>query len=390
MKNFKLIAPIALAMMIAVYSIGCGSGAAGGGGSSGSSGKSGKLSDPYISGAVVGVISTDGTLMTTMTDETDDNGYFEFPSAVPLGCTIEMRTMGEHLGLSYEVVLRKFVDGAGDLNLTPFTAVNARGLSQEAIIYLLKEYAGITVDASAFTSDPMSGLSNINDTNFNSNKAAIEKIRGAICVYSITRILNAAYDANTNFDPTSVEAYKAQLASMGTAVRSGLSDDIIEIINATIDAKSKVTLPDVPAPGDISTAEFSLPHVTFDDIAKSAFIITRTIVDDRINASLPYTTASTVEGLTQEYGQSIGMRIYLNRIYNDPISGTIHSYITSGFMGAPYGYIYNSTTSEVLIKNRVIGNIQDAFGNTLTTSDVDGLMKGYSINSATTVITPNP
>jgi len=374
MKNIKIVVPVMICLALSLYIIGCGSVTGGGGGGGTTSNKSGKVVDPYISTCEVFTdVDGDGVYNPAITGEmlatTDALGAFTFSDAPPLGCTIEMRTMGTHLGVSYEVVLKKYVDGSGTLNLSPFTAMQVRGVSADAIADLLSTYASITVDPALLGDDPMNGLDDISTLSGND---AIAKIRGAICTYSITRILNAASSANSYLDKASVEAYSGQLTAMGTAVRAGLSDTMLTLINASMDAASTITV------GGTVTVEMSLPNTTADDIAKSAFIVTKAIVDKRIANGGDYTVPATFEETNAGiFGQSIGMRIYLNEHYNDICSGVVHVYLPSGPSGPGW---YTGTTSEAVIKDRVIGHIIDGFGNTITTNDVSGTFEGYRIN----------
>jgi hypothetical protein len=365
MKNFKFIAPIAFALMLSVYSIGCGSASSSGGGGSTSS-NGGKLSDPYIVGATMLCdVNNNGTYDPAITGEmitTTEGGStylpngapgsFTFPAAMPLGATIEMITSGDHLGAAYDGQFMKMtVDGSGAMNITPLTHWQTLGITEGAIADIITT-AGITISANAvgMNLDPMYGLTNITTM----NAAAIEsikQIKASIFAYCISRIASHEYPAGYTQANLSSDLMLTIEAAVAAAVDEGISDtlliqinDQIDVINATIES----------FPGGSS---YTMRHATADQVSKSAFNIAQYIIDQMLSSTPPYSWNSSWF-IIPDWGQSLGVRYYFMDNYN--YGNVMPSGAPTGFAG------YTSAQAAI---NTI--HIIDATGRPVTSLEVN-------------------
>lgn len=341
---------------IAVIS-GCGSAASSGGGG-GVAVYSGRLVDPYIQGATVFVdVNGNGTYDATVTGEmaavTDLNGIFIFTSAPSLGATIKILVQGIHLGVTYDAGLARYVDGIGGIDMTPYTTLLSYGISAESIVHILRDYAAITVDASDVRSDPMAGL-DLSSSN------SIAKIRGAIAIYCLMKVLeNAGATEETTVLATIENStpIKASILNMGEAIRTGLSDGMLNTINSTIDAISGVIY---SGSGGYSNP---LPHATASDVASSAFAITRFVVAQVIANKVSGYTNPILPPAIEVYAQTVGMRYYLNN--------------NKGFIVIPLAYPAPIHYMQDAINSGYITGI--------TSADVNATTEAYGINGYGTI-----
>jgi len=304
---------------------GCGSAAAGGGGTPVSSVSSGRLVDPAIVNAIVFIdVDGNGSYNALVTGEqiatTDANGYFTFTETPSMGATVKILVQGLHLGITYDAILKRPVDGIAGLNMTPLTTMLANGISADAIIYIIKTYAGVTIeDAADIVADPMAGFSP-------TSPRSIAKLRGAICAYCLMQIISKETGISGGyFDAASIESgpdsadIKNGLAQMGSAVRSALPDDMVGKINAIITGiHDQVTL---ETDGMIPV---NIPPATVDDVASTAFVITRWVMQHSIaNSGSGYFPGTAALASIEAYAGKVGMREYLLRnrtavIFNVP------------------------------------------------------------------------
>jgi hypothetical protein len=378
MKNIRLIVPVIICLALSFYIIGCGNATGGGGGGGGGagSGNSGKLVDPYITGAIVYVdLNNSGSWDAgEPTAETGSDGQFTFTTVPSLGAIIRVDTPGMHLGITYDASLATTVDSTGILNITPLTTMLANGISAESIRYILQHYAAITIDANdMIRDDPMSGL-------VLSNLDSIAKIRGAICTYALIQIISYESGVNGNFDIASIEGnttIEAALGYMGDAVRSGLSDDILTNIHtqfATAELSIKTSLEAVP--GFVGcTISVDFPDVTADDVANSAFAITRYVIQKSIENAPPHVPAydpeipaTTIETLAI----NIGTRYWAANNRTNTIITVTHP------LG---GVIFSQTVNDALIS----GEVRDANNVLVTTFEVNSTTEAFIVNENGTI-----
>jgi hypothetical protein len=362
-KNFRVIAPVLVCLKFSFYVIGCGSPTSGGGSSSGS-GRSGTLSDPYIEGATVFVDANNNGICDAgeMIATTDANGRFTFTQVPSLGATIRILVQGKHLGVTYDANLTCSVDGTGILNMTPITTMLANGISTESVVYILSRYAAITMDAGDLRDDPMSGL-------VLSNTSSIAKIRGAICAYALIQLISSEGGVNGHFDVASIEgsaAIRDGLSHLGDAVRGALSDSLLTTINTNLQSAEVSTRNHLPG---ISPAVWNVnfPTATADDIANSAFAITRYVVAKAIAAGsgAHYDPTGSLVDLGN-LAQNVGVRYYSLRNLNKIALST-----------TPSGSWFNPMTWYDLMGS---GEVLDANHNPITTFEVNSTTDAFSVN----------
>jgi hypothetical protein len=198
------------------------------------------------------------------------------------------------------------VDSTGNLNITPLTTLLSNGISAESIRDILSTYAAITIDANDMMDDPMLGL-------VLTEPDSIARIRGAICTYALIQIISYESGVNGNFDIASIEGnttIEAALGYMGAAVRNSLSDDMLDKINLGLSTGETTIHNALQLIFPTATINVNFPNATANDVANSAFAITRYVIDRAITNSPtfdPCVAASTIETL----GQNVGMRYYM-------------------------------------------------------------------------------
>lgn len=345
---------VSLCLVSFVFIYGCGNATGGGGGGGGGSTmyKSGRLVDPYIENAIVLVdINGNGSFDAGVTGEmiatTDANGVFTFTESPSLGATIITLVQGIHLGVTYDAGLARYVDGIGGLDISPMTTLLSYGISAESIVHILRDYAAITVDASAVRSDPMSGLDL-------SSPSSIANIRGSIAIYCLLKVLDDLGVTEESTILATIEnsaPIRASIANMGLAISTALSDDILNTINTTIDV---ISADIYTGSGGYSNA---LPHATASDVASTAFTITRFVVAKVIANSGSGYTNPILPPMIEAYAQNVGMLYYLNNNKGFII-------IPLAYTGAPIhtmqdaidaGYIPGVTSSEVNATSEAYG-----------------------------------
>ena len=369
MKNIRVIVPVIICLAFSLYVIGCGSVTGGGGGGGGGSSNTGMLSDPYIDDAIVIVdVNGSGSYDASVTGEmiaTTDAGSFTFPSVPQTGATIEMVTLGTHLGAAYDGELLKMtVDGSGEFNVTPLTNWGTHGITEGAIASLIST-AGITIDASRIGLDPMSGLSSISTFDSSADIDAVKAIKAAIFAYSVSRIAVDLYGAD--YTKSELESMTTIEVAIATAVNAGISDTLLISINNGIDSINTTLTSYSLAP---------LPYATADQVSRSAFNIAQYIAWKKINGSSGGPGSHTYDwwpagfdANIAKYGQSLGMRYYFmdNYDYGEPAS----SYAPAGIAG-----------KKSIVIGLEQGSIPDGFGTIITTFEVNpALVDGFRINT---------
>lgn len=352
---------------------GCGSAAAGGGGTPVSSVSSGRLVDPAIVNAIVFIdVDGNGSYNALVTGEqiatTDANGYFTFTQAPSLGATVKVLVQGLHLGITYDAILKRPIDGTTGLNMTPLTTMLANNVSAEAIRNILAKYAAITIESDAdIFADPMAGFSP-------TNTGSIAKLRGAICVYCLMQVVSKETGISGGyFDIASIESMsgvKNGLIQMGQAVRSALPDNMVDLINAIITGiHDQVTL---ETSGHVAV---NIPPATVDDVASTAFVITRWVMQHSIansGSGTPYFPGTAALLSIEAYAGKVGMREYLLRnrtavIFNIPD------------WAPPEAPAHGDWTYERMVDNNMMYEGEGG-GTLVVTGEVAASVKGYKIN----------
>jgi hypothetical protein len=285
-----------------------------------------------------------------------------------MGATVKILVQGLHLGITYDAMLKRPVDGIAGLNITPLTTMLANNVSAEAIRNILAKYAAITIESDAdIFADPMAGF---NPT----NTGSIAKLRGAICVYCLMQVVSRETGVSGGyFDIASIESMsgiKNGLIQMGSAIRSALPDDMVDKINAIITGiHDQVTL---ETAGQIPV---NIPPATVDDVASTAFVITRWVMQHSIAAAPAYFPGTAALASIEVYAGKVGMREYLLRnrtavIFNIPD------------WAPPEAPAHGDWTYERMVDNNMM--YEGPGGGTLVvTGEVAASVKGYKIDYPT-------
>lgn len=293
-----------------------------------------------------------------MTAVTNSTGTFTFTSSPSLGATIRVLVQGIHLGVTYDAGLARYVDGISGLNISPMTTLLSYGISAESIVHILQDYAAITVDAADVRSNPMEGL-NL------SSSTSIAKIRGSIAIYCLLKVLDDIGATEESTILATIEGsvpIQNSLANMGLAIRTGLSDDILETINTTIDAISAVI-------HDASSGySRDLPHATASDVASSAFAITRYVVAQVIANAPTYSNPISTDSI-EAYARDIGERFYLNSRKSYVLIPTAYS--------SPIHTLQDAINA---------GYVQDSSGNFVTSAEVNATTEAFGIDGSGNIV----
>jgi hypothetical protein len=381
MSKMKLLVPVLCAALLSFYAIGCGSNATGGGGggSAGGASYTGKLSDPYIRDAIVildlnGSGSYDANVTGEMIATTDANGEFTFPATPTIG-TIEMVTHGKHLGRPYDgALMKKMVDGSGAFNITPLTDWVSHGITEGAVAGIITNYGGVAIDPGDISPDPMGNLAAMQEIGAG-GIALVKGIKASIIAYSVSRIASDEYGPNFTEANLKTTLMISVEQSIGQAVNDGISDNVLNRMNAKIIAQNN-NKPNPNAP--------NMALATADQIAKSAFNIAKYIADKKIasrlgtppTATYPYTQPG--DTTLEAYGKSLGMRYYLMDNY---------PYNIAPPQAGPYA---GKTAIQIALES---GQISDEAGTIITTAEVNpgsdnplGAVVGFAINTASGTI----
>ena len=224
-------------IMLTVLLTACGDG--GGGGSDApvdSSGAaltsvtSGVAVDPYIVGAIVEEISSDGKLLQSSSGPTNALGEFTFPQPVTVGSIIRLKSSakGMHGNAPFEGMLKHkatSVDG-NSVVLSPLTTLVANGMSEDEVSRMMAAAGlpGLTIED--IYSDPVAGLetmtSGVNDSilrNLQANMAA-NSYMAAI--------------GNFNYNGLSSAGSSLQMSAMVGAVQQTLNTALFNQLAAEI------------------------------------------------------------------------------------------------------------------------------------------------------------
>lgn len=320
MKNIRVIVPVLICLALCFYAIGCGSNATSGGGG-GSTGTSFTIVDPHVAGMRMffdtnfdgtweaGEISSDAL-------GSDDNGVINFASLPTMDANMMPLPgyKGKHLGVTYEGFVARYFSTieSGALFITPTTSLMTKSngafrFTADQIADILSTEAGITLDAiSEVINDPMEGIDALQAGQESDHD--LRKIRASLCIYSFIRVMDFIQaNLKDTISFTSIEAssdVKHHLGVMGMAVRGTINKDLIDAINASMEA------------GAIAVGAPLPPKVTAGDVAKTAVIITNRIID-KIITSTSCTYEPTPPEMSDWAGQ-VGIRFYLQRTRNDP------------------------------------------------------------------------
>ena len=367
-----LIVSLCVLSLAMIYGCGNPTGGGGGGGGGGGTPASGRVVDPAIMNAIVFIdVDGNGIYDVLVTGEqiatTDARGYFTFTKTPSVGATIKILVQGLHLGITYDAVLTRPVDGKTGQFVTPLTTMLSNGISTSEIIDILEEYAAITIEPEDITADPLAGFNPADPS------ASIAKLRGAICAYCLMQVIsNETGVYGGYFDKASIEGVtnvENGLRQMGAAVRGALPDDMVIRINGII------TSIETEVKKHTGPLDVHIPPAKVDDVASTAFVITKWIMKHAIltGAGGGYSPGPAPLLSIEAYAGKIGLREYLLRnrtavIFRIDVDGA----------PLPKG----SYTYEYLVDHNMM--YEGPGGGTLVaTGEIGATVEGYTISFPT-------
>lgn len=238
-------------MLLPILLAACGSG---GGSTSASSGiSSGVLVDPYIVGAQLEEVTADGltVIQRSARSTSSATGSFSFSNAFSDGSIIRIKssTRGTHANAPYAGIMkRRFSEGdSGPIVVSPLTTLIANGMTPAEIIQLL-DTAGLSgLSENDIFSDPMASL--------NSRTGAVTA--ADLSVLQANMAVNTFMEAIQDFDFANTAATPVALADCVAVAKETLSPARYQ---AMVDGLGT--------------------DFTVGDLAQTAVIVIRTIVDD--------------------------------------------------------------------------------------------------------------
>ncbi len=167
MRRTRSLYLLAMLFMTVLLSA-CGGGGGGEASSGDSSGvtatsiDSGVAVDPYIVGAIVEEISTDGNLLQSSSGPTNAYGEFIFPNPVSEGSTLRLKASakGMHGNAPYEGMLKRKAtsEDGNSVVLSPLTTLVANGMSADEVSRLMADAGLPGLTEADIYSDPVAGL----------------------------------------------------------------------------------------------------------------------------------------------------------------------------------------------------------------------------------------
>lgn len=216
-------------------------------------GSQGVLVDPYIVGARVEEVSSDGSQVFQNSSLSDSDGRFIFNSPVRDGSLLRIKSSsrGMHANAPFEGQLKRRVSSAdqGAVVISPLTTLQANGMQEDEIVQLLSAAGFTGLRLSDITSDPMQGLVGKTGPISNSSLRSLQA----------NMAINTFLSAINNYDYAGEAESRVSLADCVTLSRDTLSPTLFQTLSETVNSSTSGTL-------------------TVDELANAAVEVQRTVV----------------------------------------------------------------------------------------------------------------
>ena len=332
------------AIAAVVLSLAACGGGGGGGSQAADTGIKGVAVDPYIVGAAfcedknTNGVCDPGEQVSTASDAA---GRFTFSNALTLGSDIIIAVQGTHNGVTYTGDIKRKVDQADDLVVSPLTTLLANGWTAANVVAVLNS-GGITgLTGADLTKDPMAGIEALDGTSLTTDHFKI--VKSSIAVHSFLSIMKGVLTGPTitggGYNIT-YSLFSSTTFSNGLKPQDYV-DRMVDCIGSGLDPALVSSISSSIATASAICASYGLtaPPATAGDVIRGSVAIADHVIP-RVVADLSY--APTLA----EYGpwrSQLGLRFYLIRTKDHPcIRAGINSSAFTGALGQNFNLNWTS------------------------------------------------
>jgi hypothetical protein len=335
--------------------------ACGGGGSTppaGNTGIKGIAVDPYVVAATFcedknnnGVCDPSEQVSTA----SDTSGVFYFSNALTLGSDIIIDTPGTHLGVPYTGEIKRTVDQADNLVVSPLTTLLANGWTAANVISVLQNSGSITgLTEADLKKDPLAGVESLDAVSLTSDDFKI--IKSTIAIHSFLTIMQGVLTGPTvtggGYNIT-YAVFSSPSATFGGHAPQWYVDTMVDRIGGGLDPAIVSGITSSLATASAICTGFGLPAAppaTAGDVIRGSVAIADYVIPKVVN-DLAY--APTLA----EYGpwrSQLGLRFYLIRTKAHPC---ISAGIANNAFTTALGEAFSSSWTSCKI-NSGTGNVE--------------------------------
>jgi hypothetical protein len=323
----------------------------GGGTTASSQGIKGIAVDPYVVGAkFCEDINNNGICDAGEQVSTASNasGIFYFQNTLTLGTNIIISSQGMHNGVAFTGKIKRNVDQADNLVVSPLTTLLANGWTAANVISVLQSSGGIAgLTEADLKKDPLAGVEGLDATTLTADH--FKAIKSTLVIHSFLSIMQgvlsgpsvpaggynisyAVFNSGVLLNGQSPQWYVDRMVDR---IGSGLDPAILTGINANLTVATAICR-GVGLP--------AAPPATAGDIIRSSVAIADYVIPKVVN-DLTYAPSQSEYG---PWGAKLGLRYYLIRNMGDPC---VSAGIAHGAFTTPLGEAFNRSWSYCKINS---------------------------------------
>jgi len=311
----QLLRSISVVVVIMLSVSACGGGG-GGTPSTGNTGIKGIAVDPYVVGATFCEDKNNNGVcdpVEQVSTASDTSGVFYFSNALTLGSDIIIDTPGTHNGVPFTGDIKRTVDQADNLVVSPLTTLLANGWTAANVISVLQNSGGITgLTEADLKKDPLAGVEGLDASTLTADHFKI--VKSTIAIHSFLSIMQGVLTGPT----VTGGGYNITYGVFSsTTFTNGLKpqdyvDRMVDRIGGGLDPALVTSISSSVAFGSSICTSYGLPaapSATAGDVIRGSVAIADYVIP-KVIADLTY--APTLA----EYGpwrSQLGLRFYLIR-----------------------------------------------------------------------------
>jgi hypothetical protein len=326
--------------------------ACGGGGTppANNSGIKGIAVDPYIVSAVFcedknnNGVCDPGEQVSTVSDI---SGVFYFSNALTLGSDIIVKTQGTHNGVLYTGDIKRKVDQADNLVISPLTTLLANGWTEQNVIDVLQHSNSITsLTAADLKKDPLAGIETLDAASLTADHFKI--VKSTISIHSFLSIMKSVLTGTGGGYNITYAVFSSPTASINGQTPQWYVDRMVDRITEGLDPAiltsiaSQRTMAATICASVPPIAGGPLPPppvATAGDMIRGSVAIADYVIS-KVTSSLTYAPTLADYG---PWRQQLGLRFYLIRTKNDPcVSAGITNNAFNTALGEPFNPAWTS------------------------------------------------
>jgi len=342
----KCLRSVSVVMVIMLSLAACG----GGGGSSGGGGNSGVrvvAVDPYVVGATLCEdANNSGTCDPgeQVSSITNASGEAYFASALTMGSDIIIETQGMHVGVPYTGDIKRTVDQADDLVISPLTTLLANGWTAQNVIDVLQNSGSITgLTAADLNKDPLAGVEGLDASTLTADHFKI--VKSTIAIHSFLSIMQGVLTGPTatggGYNIT-YAVFSDPTASFNGQTPQWYVDRMVDNIGGGLDPAIVSGISTSLALASTVCTSFGLPAAppaTAGEVIRGSVAIADYVIPQVI-ADLAYAPTLADYG---PWRSQLGLRFYLIRTKDHPcISAGISYGALTPMLGEPFNTAWTS------------------------------------------------